>query len=174
MAQDSKGGFIGTVDHQCDLESNAPICYINKELESFKISENGKDFLSKVESWQDYMKPYDKIVLILFLLTGCIGEEYDFSPPTVSVYSPDGINYQEDLAEANIDWNYDEKYNKETKDIQSLAEKQNKIYFNSGELVVINLEDGDFDPDGISVSVWQEDIFLIQLYGARAKEDDHN
>ena len=63
MAQDSKGGFIGTVDHQCDLESNAPICYINKELESFKISENGKDFLSKVESWQDSMKPYDKITV---------------------------------------------------------------------------------------------------------------
>lgn len=63
MAQDSKGGFIGTVDHQCDLESNAPICYINKELESFKISENGKDFLSKVESWQDNMKPYDKITV---------------------------------------------------------------------------------------------------------------
>lgn len=63
MAQDSKGGFIGTVDHQCDLESNAPICYINKELESFRISENGKDFLSKVESWQDNMKPYDKITI---------------------------------------------------------------------------------------------------------------
>ncbi|WP_096273482.1 hypothetical protein [Paucisalibacillus globulus] len=63
MAQDSKGGFIGTVDHQCDLESNAPICYINKELESFKISENGKDFLSNVESWQENMKPYDKITV---------------------------------------------------------------------------------------------------------------
>lgn len=63
MAKDSKGGFIGTVDHQCDLESNAPICYINKELESFKVSENGKDFLSKVESWQDSMKPYDKITV---------------------------------------------------------------------------------------------------------------
>ena len=64
---------------------------------------------------------------------------------------------QENLAEANIDWNYDEKYNKKTKDIQSLAEKQDIIYFNAGELVAINLEDGDFDPDGISVSVWQED-----------------
>ena len=93
----------------------------------------------------------------IFLLTGCFGEEYDFSPPTVSVFTPNGINGQEDLAEANIDWNYDSKYNKKTKDIQSLAEKQNKIYFNSGELVVINLEDGDFDPDRISVSVWKED-----------------
>ena len=63
MAKDSKGGFIGTVGQQCDLKSEAPICYINKELESFKISENGKDFLSKVESWRDNMKPYDKITV---------------------------------------------------------------------------------------------------------------
>ena len=93
----------------------------------------------------------------VFLLTGCIGEEYDFSPPTVSVFTPNGINSKEDLAEANIDWNYDEKYNKETKDIQSFAKKQDVIYFNAGELVAITLEDGDFNPDGISVSVWQED-----------------
>ena len=91
------------------------------------------------------------------LFTGCIGEEYDFSPPTVSVFTPNGINSKEDLAEANIDWNYDEKYNKDTKDIQSFAKRQDVIYFNAGELVAITLEDGDFNPNGIRVSVWQED-----------------
>jgi len=96
-------------------------------------------------------------LFFVFLLTGCIGEEYDFSPPTVSVFTPSGINEQEDLTEANIDWNYDKKYNKETKDIQSLAKKQNIMYFNSGQQVQISLENGDFNPNGISVSVWQKE-----------------
>ncbi|KGR82155.1 hypothetical protein [Lysinibacillus odysseyi] len=94
-------------------------------------------------------------LLFVFLLTGCIGEDYDFSPPTVTVFTPNGTNNDETLTEANIDWSYDEKYNKETKDIQSLAIKQNVIYFNAGELVAINFEDGDYHPDGIHVSLWQ-------------------
>lgn len=61
MAQDSKGGFIGTIGQECDLESDALICYINKDLECFIISENGSDFLSNVESWRDNLKSYDKI-----------------------------------------------------------------------------------------------------------------
>ncbi len=44
----------------------------------------------------------------------CIGVEYDFPPPTVSVYyAPNSISPNQELAEANIDWDYDEKYNKE-------------------------------------------------------------
>ena len=106
------------------------------------------------------MNTFFKLIIglfFVFLLTGCIGEEYDFSPPTVSVFTPSGINEQEDLTEANIDWNYDKKYNKETKDIQSLAKKQNIMYFNSGQQVQISLENGDFNPNGISVSVWQKE-----------------
>ncbi|MDQ0158005.1 hypothetical protein [Robertmurraya andreesenii] len=63
MAKDSKGGFIGTVGQQCDLESDAPICYINKDLECLIISENGGDFLRNIESWQDNLKPYDNITV---------------------------------------------------------------------------------------------------------------
>jgi hypothetical protein len=94
-------------------------------------------------------------LVFVFLLTGCIGEDYDYSPPNVTVFTPNGTNLEENLAEANIDWDYDEKYNKETKDIQALAKKQNVLYFNAGELVAINFEEGDYDPSGISVSVWQ-------------------
>ncbi|WP_096154114.1 hypothetical protein [Bacillus sp. FJAT-45066] len=63
MAKDSKGGFIGTVYQQCDSESDAPFCYINRDLECFIISENEKDFLSNIGTWQDNMKPYDKITV---------------------------------------------------------------------------------------------------------------
>ncbi|WP_404454990.1 hypothetical protein [Oceanobacillus kapialis] len=63
MAQDSKGGFIGTVYQQCDSESDAPICYINRDLECFIIFENVEDFLSNIGTWQDNMKPYDEITV---------------------------------------------------------------------------------------------------------------
>ncbi|AVR00289.1 hypothetical protein OBCHQ24_15165 [Oceanobacillus iheyensis] len=63
MAKDSKGGFIGTVYQQCDSESDAPICYINRDLECFIISENVEDFLSNIGIWQDNMKSYDKITV---------------------------------------------------------------------------------------------------------------
>ncbi|QOR65955.1 hypothetical protein IM538_19450 [Cytobacillus suaedae] len=63
MAKDSKGGFIGTVYQQCDSESDAPICYINRDLECFIISENEKDFLSNIGTWQNNLKPYDKITV---------------------------------------------------------------------------------------------------------------
>lgn len=63
MAIDSKRGFVGIVYQRCDSESDAPICYINRDLECFIISENVGDFLSNIETWQDNMKPYDKITV---------------------------------------------------------------------------------------------------------------
>ncbi|CEG26495.1 hypothetical protein [Bacillus sp. B-jedd] len=96
-------------------------------------------------------------LLFFFTLTGCFGENYDFSPPTVSVINPNGSNEQEELAEANIEWEYDKKYNKETEDLVSLARKQNKMYFNPGQRVEISMENGDFNPNGIMVSVWQNE-----------------
>jgi hypothetical protein len=63
MAKDSKGGFIGIVYQQCDSESDESICYINRDLECFIISENVEDFLSNIGTWQDGMKPYDKITV---------------------------------------------------------------------------------------------------------------
>ena len=63
MAKDSKGGFAGIVYQECDSESDAPICYINRDLECFVISENVEDFMSNIGTWQDNMKPYDKITV---------------------------------------------------------------------------------------------------------------
>lgn len=63
MAKDSKGGFIGTIGQQCDLKSDAPICYINRHLECLIISENGEDFLRYIGTWQDNLIPCDKIAV---------------------------------------------------------------------------------------------------------------
>jgi hypothetical protein len=96
-------------------------------------------------------------MIFVVLSTGCIGEEYDFSPPTASLTNPEDISQEAKLAEANIDWTYDEKYNKETKDILSLAKKQNKMYFNSGQKVQFSLQDGHFDEKKVKISLLQNE-----------------
>lgn len=61
VAKDSDGGFIGSLGQQFDLESDSPICYINKELECFIVSKNITEFLENVESWKKNLMLYDKI-----------------------------------------------------------------------------------------------------------------
>jgi len=99
-------------------------------------------------------------IFMVILLSGCIGENYDFSPPTVTLENDEDIMEDVTLAEANIDWYYDEKYNKETEDIQALAKEQDPIYLNAGQTVTYLIEDGYFEPDRISVSVLKDDSEL--------------
>ncbi|MGD6853912.1 hypothetical protein [Bacillus infantis] len=91
------------------------------------------------------------------VLAGCFGEEYNFSPPTVSLFNPDDITQETELEEANVEWDFDEQYNKQTEDVHALAKKQEVMYFNSGQKVQYRLEAGHFDSDGVSVSVWNND-----------------
>ena len=63
IAKDSQGGFIGRVGQQCDVQRDAPICYISRDLECLIIAENENAFLSNIELWQDNLKPYDKITV---------------------------------------------------------------------------------------------------------------
>ncbi|MFD1608598.1 hypothetical protein [Oceanobacillus luteolus] len=63
IAKDSRGGFIGIIYQQCDSESEAPICYINRDLECFIISKNVEEFRSNIGTWQDNMKLYEKITV---------------------------------------------------------------------------------------------------------------
>ena len=62
LARDSEGGFIGTVGQQSDLESDAPICYINNQQECFLIAKTGKEFLKIADSWKHHLKPYSDII----------------------------------------------------------------------------------------------------------------
>ena len=66
-------------------------------------------------------------VFFVLTLTGCIGENYDFTPPKVSIMNAYDISDEEELEAANINWNTDKKYTKETKDILSFA--RNKNYY---------------------------------------------
>lgn len=61
VATDSLGGFIGSIGQGFDIESDAPICYMNKDLEAFILAENGRSFLENIASWKKNRKPYHKI-----------------------------------------------------------------------------------------------------------------
>ena len=62
MATDSDGGYIGTIGQQCDLESDAPICYIDSNRNCYLIAENGKEFLENAAVWKNCLKAYESIV----------------------------------------------------------------------------------------------------------------
>ncbi len=61
LAKDSEGGFIGTIGQESDLDSDAPICYINNRKECFIIAKSGKEFINKAASWKCNMEPYSDI-----------------------------------------------------------------------------------------------------------------
>ncbi|MFP7486355.1 hypothetical protein SFC65_19515 [Priestia filamentosa] len=94
-------------------------------------------------------------ICYVFLLTGCIGEEYDFSPPTVFLDS-DSRMEQIELQEANINWNSDKEYKKETKDILSLARKQQQYIVKTGGRDYLTFDSQDFAIDKINVSLWKD------------------
>ena len=84
-------------------------------------------------------------MIFVFILTGCIGENYDFSPPVVTLSSNSKIK-SEELVEANIEWREEgnNPIEKETKDILALVQQQ-QMYFTAGEKVDLLFEHGDFD-----------------------------
>ncbi|WP_075982051.1 hypothetical protein [Bacillus massilinigeriensis] len=97
-------------------------------------------------------------VFVVFSLTGCIGENYDFSPPAINLSSNSNLK-SEELEEANIDWRGEgnNPIEKETEDILALAKKQQPMYFITGEKVDLLSEHADFKTEGLSVSVWQNE-----------------
>ncbi|WP_310602681.1 hypothetical protein [Anaerosporobacter sp.] len=63
MAIDSQGGYIGTVGGMSDMESDMPICYIDRDSKVFWLAKNFKEFLKNCKNWKEQLKPYDKIEL---------------------------------------------------------------------------------------------------------------
>ena len=95
-------------------------------------------------------------LILIFTLTGCIGEEYDFTPPTVSLTTDSDIQSFE-LEESNINWQSDKEYKKETEDILSFAREQKPVYFKSGQKVNYDFDNQDFAIEELNVSVWKND-----------------
>ena len=96
----------------------------------------------------------------IFVLTGCFGEDYDFSPPKAVILNSENGALEVELAEANINWKSDKTYTdktytKETKDILSLAKNQNIMYVKSGQELHFSLSDGIFDEKEVEISLRQ-------------------
>lgn len=62
FATDREGGLIGTVGSMTDLQSDLPICYINKNRECFLIATSGKEFLETTTNWKNNLKPYNEVI----------------------------------------------------------------------------------------------------------------
>lgn len=61
FAYDSKGGLLGSVNEMTDLDSMAPIVYINPDHKCYKAGQTLKHFLTKGKHWQNGMKTWKKI-----------------------------------------------------------------------------------------------------------------
>lgn len=96
------------------------------------------------------------LILIFSILSGCIAEDYDFTPPSIALLGSSVVD-QGELAEANIKWDSDKAYRKETEDISSLAKEQEVIYLSSGEQVQLVLDNQDFLLEDLSAYVMKGD-----------------
>ncbi len=80
------------------------------------------------------------VLLSAFSLSGCIGEDYDFTPPAVT-FSTDDVTQSYELKEANVSWRGENNkpIEKETKDILAFAEKQEQMSVSTEQPVDILL-----------------------------------
>lgn len=62
FATDSEDGLIGSVGSMTDLESDSPICYIDRNKKCFFIANNLEEFLERSNNWKNNLKPYNKVV----------------------------------------------------------------------------------------------------------------
>ncbi|MDX8342628.1 hypothetical protein [Rossellomorea sp. YZS02] len=104
------------------------------------------------------MRNHFKAFLCLFLtffMTGCIGEDYDFTPPTVTLMNTDSVNSVE-LTETNIDWRGENSkpLEKETKEVVDFAREQKELTFPSGQQVDLLFESEDFAVEELRAFLW--------------------
>lgn len=118
-----------------------------------KIWSLSLSMLWQVTQMRRRMKLFSKLLtglLGIVLLTGCIGEEYDFTPPSVTL-----VHSEMDLVEANIDWKSEEGYTKETANILQLAKEQPQVSVEAGKEDYLEFDHQDFAIKELSISVWQ-------------------
>ncbi|MER1957247.1 MAG: hypothetical protein ABS942_07700 [Solibacillus sp.] len=86
----------------------------------------------------------------VIILSGCIAEEYDYSPPSIILGST-GIQ----MVESNIDWTRVDEYLKQTEDILTLAKQQPQFRVQASKEDYIQFDSQDFAIKELTVSVWQ-------------------
>ncbi|MGE7880043.1 hypothetical protein [Peribacillus muralis] len=106
-------------------------------------------------------------LLLAFSLTGCFGEDYDFTPPSVTLFNGTNSEIDIKLKEANIDWKSDKEYKKETKDILSLARKQKQDNGSAEYVGNVRLID-TFEKRGVAFFSLSE----LRVFGKSGRELD--
>lgn len=101
---------------------------------------------------------YVKPLICLFLtiaLTGCIAEDYDFTPPAVTLMETDSVDSVE-LTETNIDWRGEngKAVEKETKEVVDFAREQKELTFSSGQQVDVLFDSEDFAVEELRAFLW--------------------
>lgn len=86
----------------------------------------------------------------VILLSGCIAEEYDFSPPTVTLFES-----KVQMIEANMDWSRVEEHKKETADIIAFAKAQRPVRVKAGKEDFVDFNSQDFSIEKLTISVWK-------------------
>ncbi|MBN8193255.1 hypothetical protein JI667_13980 [Bacillus sp. NTK074B] len=104
------------------------------------------------------MRNHLKAFLCLFFtfsMTGCIGEDYDFTPPTVTLMNTDSVNSVE-LTETNINWQGEngKPLEKETKEIVDFAREQKELTIPSGQQVDLLFDSEDFAVEELHAFLW--------------------
>lgn len=62
FATDSHGGYIATIGQTSDMDSEAPICYIDKNRKCFLLAAHFRELLEHAGNWKTKLQPYDGIV----------------------------------------------------------------------------------------------------------------
>ncbi|MCM3596027.1 hypothetical protein M4D55_09555 [Metabacillus idriensis] len=97
-------------------------------------------------------------IFLMYLLTGCIAEEYDFTPPAVTLSTSDSIQ-SEELKEANVHWTGENSklLERKTEDFLSFAREQKQLSFTAGQRIDLLFDSEDFVVEELAVSVWKND-----------------
>lgn len=97
-------------------------------------------------------------LLIIFTLTGCFGEEYEFNPPAITLLGETG--YESDaLTEANLAWRGpgNVPIKEKVLDIEAFGKKQPKLSYAAGETVSMVFDHTDFDEKALQVFLWKNE-----------------
>ncbi|MCM3672036.1 hypothetical protein M3181_24315 [Mesobacillus maritimus] len=100
------------------------------------------------------------LACFIVILAGCIGEEYDFTPPAVTLNDSSSLKNLAELVEVNIDWRGEEgePLTKETEDVFAFAKEQTPVSISSGQKVDIEFDSQDFAVEELEVSMWKQDV----------------
>lgn len=100
-----------------------------------------------------------KVITTIFLVAlsaGCIAEDYDFTPPSVTLSSSDS-SQSEKLTEANIKWTGENSKLEEKRidDVLSHANEQEQLTFQPGQKIDLLFDSEDFTVEDLEAALWK-------------------